>query len=53
VGPAELREALAPVFDDVLRAGNVAADGVEQLDGPSPDGERFVVTVELAEEMES
>jgi hypothetical protein len=51
-GPAGLRDALAPVFDDVLRAGNVAADGVEQADGASPEGERFEVSVELAEEME-
>jgi valyl-tRNA synthetase len=53
VGPTDLREALAPVFDDVLRAGNVAAEGVEQTEGESPEGERFAVTVELAEEMES
>ena len=52
-GPPELLAALAPVFEDVLRAGNVKPGAVEQRDGASPEGERFTVTVELAEDMES
>jgi valyl-tRNA synthetase len=52
-GPAELRAALAPVLEDVLRAGNVDPGAVEQADGVSPEGERFSVTVELAAEMQS
>jgi valyl-tRNA synthetase len=44
------REALAPVIEDVLRAGNVAADGVTVKDGPSPEGARFEVVVELEDE---
>ncbi len=52
-GPAELRAALAPVFEDVLRAGNVEPGVVEQRDGVSPEGERFAVIVELADELES
>jgi valyl-tRNA synthetase len=50
-GPEDQRAALAPVLDDVLRAGNVVAGGVAQADGESPAGERFAVTVELAAEM--
>ena len=50
-GPSAQRAALAPVLDDVLRAGNVVAGGVTQADGESPAGERFAVTVELAAEM--
>jgi valyl-tRNA synthetase len=52
-GPAELRAALEPVLEDVLRAGTVDPAAVEQVDGASPEGERFSVTVELAAEMES
>jgi hypothetical protein len=40
------------VLEDVLRAGNVSPAGVEQVDGSSPEGERFSVTVALAAEME-
>jgi len=50
-GPEAQLAALAPVLDDVLRAGNVVAGGVSQADGESPAGERFAVTVELAAEM--
>jgi valyl-tRNA synthetase len=50
-GPEAQRAALAPVLDDVLRAGNVVTGGVSQSDGESPAGERFAVTVELAAEM--
>jgi valyl-tRNA synthetase len=46
------RQALAPVLEDVLRAGNVAENGVTLEDGSSPEGERFVVSVTLADEME-
>jgi valyl-tRNA synthetase len=50
-GPSDQLDALAPVLEDVLRAGNVAEGGVIQAEGESPEGERFTVTVELAEEM--
>jgi valyl-tRNA synthetase len=53
VGPEEHRDALAPVFEDVLRAGNVEVANVSVSDGAAPEGERFSVTVELADEMES
>jgi len=51
-GPESHRLALAPVLEDVLRAGNVVEAGVVQTDGPSPEGEKFAVTVVLADEME-
>ncbi len=51
-GAESNRLALAPVLDDVLRAGNVVAAGVVQSDGPSPEGEKFLVTVVLADQME-
>ncbi|TFG37404.1 MAG: valine--tRNA ligase, partial [Candidatus Aminicenantes bacterium] len=51
IGTANHRDALAPVLEDVLRAGNVDADVVAVSDGPSPDGQRFTVVVELAAEM--
>ena len=51
-GSESARLALAPVLDDVLRAGNVVAAGVDQTEGPSPEGEKFAVTVVLADQME-
>ncbi len=51
VGPEKLRAALETVLQDVLRAGHVAEDAVVMVDGPSPEGSRFAVTVELADEM--
>jgi len=53
VGPREHRDALAAVFEDVLRAGNVEAAKASVTDGPAPEGERFSVTVDLADEMDS
>ena len=50
-GPERHREALAPVLDDVLRAGNVENDGVRIDDGASPEGQRFDIEVELADAM--
>ena len=50
-GPERHREALGPVLEDVLRAGNVEPGGVVIEDGPSPEGEHFAVEVELAAEM--
>jgi valyl-tRNA synthetase len=52
IGPEAQRAALEPVLEDVLRAGNVTSENVELIDGPSPELERFTVTVELAETME-
>jgi valyl-tRNA synthetase len=53
VGPEEHRDALAAVLEDVLRAGNVETANASVSDGPAPEGERFAVTVELAEAMDS
>jgi valyl-tRNA synthetase len=50
-GPDQDRGALAPVLEDVLRAGNVDAAVVRVSDGPAQDGHRFAVEVELAAEM--
>jgi len=49
-GAESARAALAPVVDDILRAGNVAPDGLALKDGDAPEGERFAVTVTLGEE---
>jgi len=51
IGPEGDRAALGPVLEDVLRAGNVALDAVTVKDGSSPEGQRFEVVVELADEM--
>jgi valyl-tRNA synthetase len=51
IGPESDRAALEPVLEDVLRAGNVTLDGVVVEDGPSPEGQRFSIVVELADEM--
>lgn len=45
------RNALQPVIDDVVRAGNVDPAGLVLADGEAPDGHRFTVDVELADEM--
>jgi valyl-tRNA synthetase len=50
VGAAPARESLAPVVDDILRAGNVVDDGLAMIDGDAPNGERFAITVTLGEE---
>jgi valyl-tRNA synthetase len=52
IGPEEHRNALALVLDDVLRAGNVAEGGAIIKDGEAPEGQRFAITIELAETME-
>jgi len=49
-GSEEDRNALAPVLDDILRAGNVVNDGLTLSDGAASDGERFAVTVTLGED---
>jgi len=51
IGPESERAALGPVLEDVLRAGNVAVHGVAVKDGSSPEGQRFEIVVELADEM--
>jgi valyl-tRNA synthetase len=48
-GPEAGRNALAPVVDDILRAGNVVDGGLSLTDGEAPDGERFAITVTLGE----
>jgi valyl-tRNA synthetase len=53
VGPEEHRDALAAVFEDVLRAGNVEIAKAIVSDGSAPEGERFSVTVVLADDMDS
>ena len=50
VGPEAGRNALAPVMDDILRAGNVVDGGLSLADGESPEGERFAITITLGEE---
>ncbi len=52
LGPGQAREALAPVLDDVLRAGNVDPAKVMVAEGSAPEGERFLVTAVLGESME-
>jgi hypothetical protein len=49
-GPAAVRDALAPVMDDILRAGNVVDGGLSLAEGDAPEGERFAITVTLGEE---
>jgi valyl-tRNA synthetase len=49
-GPESARDSLAPVIDDILRAGNVADGGLSLNDGTAPDGERFAITVTLGED---
>jgi valyl-tRNA synthetase len=51
-GPESSRKALEAVLPDVLAAGNVDPAVVQVVDGPEPEGTRFVVTVELAESAE-
>lgn len=51
VGPEQDRKALQLVLDDVLRAGHVDPEAVTVIEGPSPEGARFTVRVDLAEEM--
>jgi valyl-tRNA synthetase len=50
MGPETARAALAPVIDDILRAGNVVDGGLSLNDGTASDGERFAITVALGEE---
>ena len=50
VGPEAGRNALAPVMDDILRAGNVVDGGLSLADGESPVGERFAITITLGDE---
>lgn len=50
VGAEEDRAALAPVLDDILRAGNVVDGGLVLSDGAAPEGERFAITITLGEE---
>ena len=45
-------EALSPVFDDVLLAGNVSAEVAETVTGNPGEGRKFLVVTELAEENE-
>ncbi len=52
VGREADRSALALVMKDVLRAGNVVEGGASVTDGASPEGQRFAVTVELADSMD-
>ena len=49
-GAQSARDSLAPVIDDILRAGNVVKDGLSLGDGEAAEGERFAITVTLGEE---
>jgi len=48
-GPEAARAALAPVINDILRAGNVVEGGLTLSDGEAPEGERFAISVTLEE----
>ncbi len=50
-GPEVDRKALELILNDVLRAGHVDPEAVSIDNGPSPEGTRFAVTVDLAEAM--
>jgi valyl-tRNA synthetase len=52
VGPAAAREALEPVLEDILRTGNVVEGGADVRDGEPLEGQRFKISVELAESMD-
>ena len=52
-GPEPGRNALAPVVDDILRAGNVVDGGLALADGDAPEGERFSVTVTLGDDADA
>jgi valyl-tRNA synthetase len=52
-GPSNNQSVLRPVLSDVLRAGNVKEGAHRLTDGESPEGERFRVSVELAESSEA
>ncbi len=51
VGPEAEQAALLPVLPDVLHAGNVNEGAHRLAEGPSPDGERFRVQVELQQDL--
>jgi valyl-tRNA synthetase len=46
-GPDAAHAALAPVMDDILRAGNIVDGGLSLSDGEAPEGQRFAITVTL------
>ncbi len=48
-GSEAARAALAPMMDDILRAGNVVEDGLTVSEGTAPEGDRFAITVTLAD----
>lgn len=48
-GPKELHAALEAVKEDVLRAGNITAQGLTIQEAASPHGQLFTVAVTLAE----
>ena len=49
-GSADWQTALRPVLSDVLEAGSVPAAAARLREGTAPEGERFTVHVQLAEE---
>ncbi len=49
-GAAADREALQPVIEDILRAGNVADGGLAMADGTPEEGHRFSISVTLGDE---
>ena len=48
-GAEAARDSLAPVIEDILRAGAVAPEGLVLKDGETPEGERFAITVTLGD----
>jgi valyl-tRNA synthetase len=49
-GAESARDSLAPVMDDILRAGNVVDGGLALGDGDAAEGERFAIIVTLGED---
>jgi len=49
-GAESARDSLAPVIDDILRAGNVVDGGLALGDGDAAEGERFAIIVTLGED---
>ena len=52
-GAEAARDSLAPVIDDILRAGNVVDGGLAMADGDAPEGERFAITVTLGDDADA
>ena len=45
-----MRDSLAPVIEDILRAGNVTKGGLSMSEGETAEGDRFAINITLGEE---